>query len=62
MAAKLSFAVVSRGRILSRDMIDDFDGMFKSWSICVIPGMSPSARLIAYYFDKNERLVADSFC
>ena len=34
--------------------------MFKSWSIRVTPEMSPSARLIAYYIDKNERVVADS--
>ena len=34
--------------------------MFKSWSIDVTPEMSPSARLIAYYIDKNERVVADS--
>ena len=48
------FQVVSRGRILSHDTTDDFDGMFKSWSIHVTPEMSPSARLIAYYIDKNE--------
>jgi len=34
--------------------------MFKSWSIRVTPEMSPSARLIAYYIDTNERVVADS--
>ena len=52
--------VVSRGRILSHDTTDDFDGMFKSWSIRATPEMSPSARLIAYYIDQNERVVADS--
>ena len=30
VAFQLSFAVVSRGRILSRYTIHDFDGMFKS--------------------------------
>ena len=34
--------------------------MFKSWSFRVTPEMSPSARLIAYYIDNNERVVADS--
>ncbi|XP_015753158.1 PREDICTED: complement C3-like [Acropora digitifera] len=59
-AAKLSFAVVSRGRILSHSTTDSFDGIFKSWSFLVSPQMSPSARLIGYYIDNNERVVADS--
>ncbi|XP_067056513.1 complement C3-like [Acropora muricata] len=59
-AAKLSFAIVSRGRILSHSTTDSFDGMFKSWSFLVSPQMSPSARLIGYYIDNNERVVADS--
>lgn len=56
----LFFQVVSRGRILSHNTTDDFDGMFKSWSFRVSLEMSPSARLIAYYIDKNEHVVADS--
>ncbi|XP_027048067.1 ophiophagus venom factor-like [Pocillopora damicornis] len=59
-AAKLSFAVVSRGRIISHNTTDNFDGMFKSWSFRVTSEMSPSARLIGYYIDSNERVVADS--
>ena len=64
VAFKLSFAVVSRGRILSRYTIHDFDGMLKSWSICVTPEMPPLARLIAYDFGKDERVVAllTAFC
>ena len=54
------FQVVSRGRILSHNTTNDFDGMFKSWSFRVSPEMSPSARLIGYYIDSNERVVADS--
>ena len=34
--------------------------MFKSWSFRVTSEMSPSARLIGYYIDSNERVVADS--
>lgn len=34
--------------------------MFKSWNFRVTAEMSPSARLIAYYIDRNERVVADS--
>ncbi|CAH3019175.1 unnamed protein product [Porites evermanni] len=60
VAAKLSFAVVSRGRILSHNTTDLFDGIFKSWSFRVTPQMSPSARLIGYYIDSNEKVVADS--
>lgn len=56
----LFFQVVSRGRILSHNTTDDFDGMFKSWSFRISSEMSPSARLIAYYIDKNEHVVADS--
>lgn len=52
--------VVSRGRILSHSTTDSFDGIFKSWSFLVSPQMSPSARLIGYYIDNNERVVADS--
>ncbi|KAL9988942.1 hypothetical protein ACROYT_G003438 [Oculina patagonica] len=59
-AAKLSFAVVSRGRILSHNTTESFDGMFKSWSFRISSEMSPSARLIGYYIDSNERVVADS--
>ena len=54
------FQVVSRGRILFHDTTDPFDGRFKSWSFRVSPQMSPSARLIGYYIDNNERIVADS--
>ena len=54
------FQVVSRGRILSHNTTDSFDGMFKSWSFRVSKEMSPSARLIGYYIDNNERVVADS--
>jgi len=60
VAVKLSFAVVSRGRILSHNTTDRYDGMFKSWSFIVSSQMSPSARLIGYYIDNNERVVADS--
>ena len=34
--------------------------MFKSWSFRITSEMSPSARLIGYYIDSNERVVADS--
>lgn len=54
------FQVVSRGRILSHNTTDPFDGKFKSWSVFVTSQMSPSARLIVYYIDNNERIVADS--
>ncbi|KAM7441116.1 hypothetical protein ABFA07_009760 [Porites harrisoni] len=56
----LSFAVVSRGRILSHNTTDPFDRMFRSWSFRVTPQMSPSARLIVYYIDNKGRVVADS--
>lgn len=59
-SVKLSFAVVSRGRILSHSTTESFDGIFKSWSFLLSSQMSPSARLIAYYIDSNERVVADS--
>ena len=52
--------MVSRGRILSHNTTDRYDGMFKSWSFIVSSQMSPSARLIGYYIDNNERVVADS--
>lgn len=51
---------MSRGRIISHNTTDNFDGMFKSWSFRVTSEMSPSARLIGYYIDSNERVVADS--
>ena len=54
------FQVVSRGRILSHNTTDPFDGVFKSWSFRISPQMSPSARLIGYYIDDNGRVVADS--
>ena len=56
----LSFQVVSRGRILSHNTTDPFDGMLRSWSFRVTPQMSPSARLIGYYIDNKGRVVADS--
>ena len=56
----LSFQVVSRGRILSHNTTDPFDGMIRSWSFRVTPQMSPSARLIGYYIDNNGRVVVDS--
>ena len=54
------FQVVSRGRILSHNTTDPFDGMYRSWSFRISPQMSPSARLIGYYIDDNGRVVADS--
>ncbi|KAJ7334578.1 hypothetical protein OS493_014902 [Desmophyllum pertusum] len=60
VAAKISYAVVSRGRILFHNTTESFDGMFKSWSFKASKEMSPSARLIGYYIDSNERVVADS--
>ena len=52
--------MVSRGRILSHNTTDQFDGMYRSWSFRISPQMSPSARLIGYYIDDNGRVVADS--
>ena len=52
--------MVSRGRILSHNTTDPFDGVFRSWSFRISPQMSPSARLIGYYIDDNGRVVADS--
>ena len=54
------FQVVSRGRILSHNTTDPFDGMFRSWSFRISPQMSPSARLIGYYIDDSGNAVADS--
>ena len=52
--------MVSRGRILSHHTTDSFDGPVQTWSFLVSPEMSPSARLIGYYIDSNERIAADS--
>lgn len=52
--------MVSRGRILSHKTVDSFDGPITTWSLLVSPEMSPSARLIGYFIDNNERVVADS--
>ena len=52
--------MVSRGRILSHKTVDSFDGPITTWSLLVSPEMSPSARLIGYFIDSNERVVADS--
>ena len=52
--------MVSRGRILSHSTIDSFDGVLKSWSLTVSTEMSPSARVIGYYIDSKDRVVADS--
>ncbi|KAL9988934.1 hypothetical protein ACROYT_G003430 [Oculina patagonica] len=60
-ATLFSYAVVSRGRILSHDTFDDnFKSIIKSWSFRVSPDMSPSARLIVYYFHSNGEVIADS--
>ena len=56
----LSFQVVSRGRILSHNTTDPSNMVFRNCSFPVTPQMSPSARLIGYYFDNNGRVVADS--
>lgn len=52
--------MVSRGRILSHNTTDSFIGPIKTWPFLVSPEMSPSARLIGYYIDSNERIAADS--
>ena len=52
--------VVSRGRILSHKTTDSFYGPIKTWSFIVSSEMSPSARVIGYYIDSNERVAADS--
>ncbi|XP_078359507.1 A.superbus venom factor 2-like [Oculina patagonica] len=60
-ATLFSYAVISRGRILSHDTFDDnFKSIIKSWSFRVSPDMSPSARLIVYYFHSNGEVIADS--
>ena len=52
--------MVSRGRILLHNTVDSFDGIVKTWSLPVSKEMSPSARLIGYYIDSKDRVVADS--
>lgn len=52
--------MVSRGQIISHNTIDSFDGIIRTLSLRVSSDMFPPARLIGYFFDSNERIVADS--
>ncbi|XP_078346612.1 venom factor-like [Oculina patagonica] len=59
-ASKITFMVIARGRILSQWVKVQKVGVISSFRFRILPEMSPSSRLVAFFIGDDGEVVADS--
>ncbi|KAJ7360398.1 hypothetical protein OS493_017031 [Desmophyllum pertusum] len=59
-ASKITFMVIARGKILSQWVKVQKVGVISSFRFRIQPEMSPSSRLVVFFFGKDGEVVADS--